>query len=107
MSFFNTLDPYSYNYLVTLTKKGSLFHAVLRTYLLNGLEEIPFALDEKFFQETERDKVIDFVSAPSHVFDIRKTHKRIIMFKKFRLITEPQFEEIIEQWRSTIPPTLP
>tara|TARA_Y100000310_G_C20687347_1_gene819950 strand:+ start:2577 stop:3071 length:495 start_codon:yes stop_codon:yes gene_type:complete len=107
MSFINAFDPYVYNYLVTLTKKGNLFHAVLRTFLMNGSEEIPFALDEKFFPETQRNDVIDFVSAPSRVFDIEKTHKRVIAFKKFKLITEPQFEEIIEQWRHNPPQTSP
>lgn len=104
----STLKGYPYNYLLTLIKRNKIFHAVLRTFLVNDEgEEIQFAMDERAFYETERDQVIDFISAPCRFFDLKHTHKRIIMFKDTPMtITETQFEEIIKQWRKA-PPTSP
>ena len=67
-------------------------------------EEIEFAIDERAFYETERDQVIDFISAPCRFFDLKNTHKRIIIFKEPIAITENQFKKVIKTWRKA-PPT--
>lgn len=100
-----TLLGHPYNYLLTLVRRNKIFHAALRTYLINDDgEEIEFAIDERAFYETERDQVIDFISAPCIFFDLKNTHKRIIIFKEPIAITENQFKKVIKTWRKA-PPT--
>ena len=99
------LEEHPYNYLLTLVRRNKIFHAVLRTYLINDDgEEIEFAFDERAFYETERDLIVDFISAPCRFFDLKNTHKRIIIFKEPMAITENQFKKVIKTWKES-PPT--
>ena len=92
-----------YNYLVYLIKKNETFFATMKTYMISEGEEIPFALDEQAFYKNEKDRIIRFVSAPSRLFNIKNTHKRIITFENTKM-TEQDFERTVKKWRKE-PPT--
>lgn len=101
----SSLEGHPYNYLLTLVRRNKIFHAALMTYLISDEgEEIEFALDERAFYETEHDQVVDFISAPCRFFDLKNTHKRIIIFKEPIAITENQFKKVIKTWKES-PPT--
>ncbi len=102
--FFQDLQPSEYNFVATLIRKGDLLLATIKTYLIENNTEVPLSIDEQVFMKHEKNRVVDFITTPNRVFDVKKAHKRIITFKRTKM-TEDQFEKVIRKWRKAPPTT--
>lgn len=86
-----------YHYLVTLIKKKGRYKGSLRVYLLQGGEEVPISMDEKFFGLNDLKQIGEFMGIPNGIFYLKNKNKKVITFKGTRM-TELEFDRKIEKW---------
>ena len=95
--FFGASD-HEFSYIVTLIKKRDKYQADLHFYILDFGKETPLITETKHFGRYQFKDLIDFITTPSKIFNLKKKHKNVRLYSQVRM-TEKEFENEVELCR--------
>jgi len=91
-----------FNFLTTLFKKDKKYYAEVVTYAIEeNLQERALMKDSQEFWEKEKISVIEYMSAPNQIFDLKNKKRLALSFRDTTMSNREEFDNFVESWRKT------